>query len=66
MARYSGRRLNDLGDFDSCNDLEEARYLLIHHERFLNIMLGLCVPASCGVEDLEELMFGGGDGGEEN
>ena len=52
MALYSGKWLNDLGDYTSCSHLSIARYALLflrYEGPFLGV--GLCGPTECTVED---------------
>lgn len=57
MAAYSGKGINDLGDYFSCCDLEGARYAVF------SVILGgssvyltLCGPESCTAEDYMGLL----------
>jgi len=57
MAAYSGKGLNDLGDYFSCCDLEGARYAVF------SVLLGgssvyltLCGPQSCTADDYLEIL----------
>ncbi|OMJ69419.1 hypothetical protein SteCoe_32871 [Stentor coeruleus] len=52
MLYYSGRDINDLGKYEECNDLENARYiLLIAKVGPIVITFGICGPKSCEAED---------------
>lgn len=52
MLYYTGRDINDLGQYDECNDLENARYvLLIAKVGPIIITFGICGPKSCEAED---------------
>ena len=55
MIYYSGRDVNDLGQFHECNDLKNARYRLVMIKTTLtNLALGICGPKSCSSKFYEE------------
>lgn len=49
VSRYSGKNLNDLGDYNSCVSLNKNLYYLIsiHDTSQLAKRIGLCLPTSC-------------------
>ena len=49
-ALYTGKKLNDLGDYRSCKNTSESRYLLAN---ILTYRLGLCLPKQCTVQLME-------------
>ena len=56
MIYYSGRDINDLGQFKSCNKLGNANYnLMITHANPINLMLGFCGPSICQPQDYKVL-----------
>ena len=56
MLYNSGRDINDLGLYESCNNLDNARYnLMITHYSPVNLVLGLCAPIACETDDLQAL-----------
>lgn len=58
---YSGKDLNDLGHWSSCNRLKSSRYLIANLNLLpLQTKIGLCVPKECSAKDIKELISGGG------
>jgi peptidoglycan/LPS O-acetylase OafA/YrhL len=56
MVQYSGITVNNLGNFDSCNEIDSARYVLfVHKNRNPRILQTLCGPISCSEEDYRAL-----------
>ena len=54
MIYYSGKSLNDMGNYSACNSLEHARYVLVDMSeqfRFTNV-IGLCLPAICDEDEI--------------
>ena len=52
MFYYSGHDLNSLGQYHECNNLPDAKYMLIMINVNLgNFALGICGPQSCDPED---------------
>ena len=48
LLLYSGKGINDLGSYEKCSDLNNARYMLmITSENFKNSVIGLCGPSFC-------------------
>ena len=56
MLTYSGLKLNDLGDYNQCNDLPFARYVLL--EVSGNAGFAFCLPKVCSKEDIAEILSG--------
>lgn len=48
---YSGLSLNNLGDYDSCKNLEYAKYALLWYNTFPKEVIGLCGPDICTKND---------------
>ena len=52
MAYYSGRDLNDLGRYESCNQDPDTRYVTFWLQgASIGIYLGICGPESCSQAD---------------
>jgi hypothetical protein len=52
MTLYSGRDLNDLGRFGSCNSLDFTRYIALSVTGLpVGIFFGICGPIECDEED---------------
>lgn len=51
MASYSGKGLNDLGDYNKCANLDYADYILIRIFPRAPIFIGLCSSKNCTVSD---------------
>jgi peptidoglycan/LPS O-acetylase OafA/YrhL len=51
MASFSGFELNQLGDFDSCNQIAIASYTLLVHSHYPKIIQSFCGPIECTEED---------------
>lgn len=56
MCRYSGRSLNDLGFYHECEDIDNANYMIFSIQDYPPIVLGLCLPNDCTVDDLWEVI----------
>eukprot|EP01114_Cavostelium_apophysatum_P007529 TRINITY_DN1963_c0_g2_i1.p1 TRINITY_DN1963_c0_g2~~TRINITY_DN1963_c0_g2_i1.p1 ORF type:complete len:686 (-),score=138.42 TRINITY_DN1963_c0_g2_i1:47-2104(-) len=60
MGVFSGTGLNDIGMYDSCQNLTNAHYCLLQYIPIagsnLNFSTGLCVPIECGNADLLGLL----------
>mmetsp|Transcript_23891 Transcript_23891/g.26509 ORF Transcript_23891/g.26509 Transcript_23891/m.26509 type:complete len:315 (+) Transcript_23891:73-1017(+) len=55
----SGKGLNDLGDYDSCNLNPELKYALISLQAGPALVnLGICIPKACQASDLQILVDG--------
>mmetsp|Transcript_11638 Transcript_11638/g.17064 ORF Transcript_11638/g.17064 Transcript_11638/m.17064 type:complete len:681 (+) Transcript_11638:438-2480(+) len=54
MASYSGFRLNDLGDFISCNNLEGASYATLAFTPLT--LLTICGPSICTAQDYQMMV----------
>ena len=52
MYYYSGIDVNNLGNFDSCNDIEESRYVVEYY--LPTVVRTLCGPKICTAEDYSE------------
>jgi hypothetical protein len=57
MAFYSGFTINNLGNFDSCNKISIARYVVLTYQRPLPIVQTLCGPIVCTKEDYVNSTF---------
>ena len=52
MASYSGKAVNDLGDYYSCCNMKEAEYALFSLTvSYTQVGLGFCGPQNCTTED---------------
>ena len=51
MLLYSGITVNNLGNFDSCNNLESAKYILFLYNRTPLAVQAFCGPKTCDIED---------------
>ena len=49
LTDATGHRTNDFGNFDSCRALGDAQHCVVIAD---DILLGVCVPSSCGTGDL--------------
>ncbi|CAG9332898.1 unnamed protein product [Blepharisma stoltei] len=58
MFLYSGFSLNNLGQYDACNDMEGTKYLLIMIYPFPVMGMALCGPEVCTIEDYEKMLNG--------
>jgi peptidoglycan/LPS O-acetylase OafA/YrhL len=47
---YSGIFFNNLGDYNSCNNLEGAKYVVLGYSHFPDIVATLCGPSICTEE----------------
>ena len=54
MYMYSGISINNLGNYDSCNDLDEAMYVLEYYSASPVVILSLCGPKVCTETDYLE------------
>ena len=59
MTYYSGKDFNELGNFQGCRDLDIAQYVLIDFSSVTRhkTQIGLCLPAVCSKDDIEDLIF---------
>jgi peptidoglycan/LPS O-acetylase OafA/YrhL len=51
MAQYSGRKLNDLGDYSNCAKLDYTDYILVQPVPGLMAFFAFCGPKNCTEED---------------
>lgn len=59
MAQYSGKSIDDLGDYFACGDLEGAEYALIQIAAGMaQIGIGICGPQSCTIEEYYAMLEG--------
>lgn len=58
MFFYSGKSLNDLGRYEDCNLLSEAKYTIFELSRQPWVVLSFCGPSSCSKEDYYSLASG--------
>lgn len=56
MAQYTGRKLNDLGDYKSCITLDYAEYILIRLDPEISLFFAICSPKNCTLEDYQEII----------
>lgn len=56
MASYSGLRINDLGDFINCNNLDNAEYALVQLAG--TAYLSICGPQVCTKDDYTTILLG--------
>jgi hypothetical protein len=54
MVNYSGKGVNDLGHYESCRDMENAKYMLISPAPVIHF--ALCVPVDCNEGDIREIL----------
>ena len=55
LIYYSGRDLNDLGNYHDCLELPKTKYfLLMFKVGTVGLSLGLCAPDACNEQDVEE------------
>jgi peptidoglycan/LPS O-acetylase OafA/YrhL len=55
MVYYSGRDINDLGQYHECNALPDARYVLVMvTTNLIEFILGICGPSVCAPKDYED------------
>jgi hypothetical protein len=53
MLSYSGKGINDMGDYNGCQYLtDNTNYVLI--ELAANVYIALCLPEQCGKEQIED------------
>ncbi|CAG9323409.1 unnamed protein product [Blepharisma stoltei] len=55
MFMYSGFTINNLGQYDSCNDLSYAKYVLIELSPQPALLLALCGPKICNEADYQNI-----------
>jgi peptidoglycan/LPS O-acetylase OafA/YrhL len=58
MTEYSGRGLNDLGLYHPCNEVKGANYVIFEFSYSPALVVGLCLPENCTVEDYWTLLEG--------
>ncbi|CAG9332897.1 unnamed protein product [Blepharisma stoltei] len=56
MFLYSGFMINDLGQYDPCNDLSISKYTLIVLFPYPSMLIALCGPKVCTAEDYQQLL----------
>ena len=58
MVYYSGKFINQFGNYYGCNQLSDARYVFINFTKLTIVQtgIGLCLPASCSKSDIESFM----------
>lgn len=57
MLQMSGIMLNNLGNFHSCNSINDTKYVLLIHGFSPLVVQSLCGPAICSEEDYKSLDF---------
>ena len=62
VAYFSGKFLNDLGDYEACTKSSNSQYALAilsmaeaNSQLPLEFAIGLCVPSACNATDLNPL-----------
>jgi hypothetical protein len=59
MVYYSGKDINDLGNYKGCNDLHDANYIILDFMKSgAPIFLSFCLPASCSQIEIEDFFVG--------
>ena len=58
MVLYSGRSLNDLGLYFSCTELSGAKYVIFELNAGPALLLGLCLPDTCSIDDYWSIISG--------
>lgn len=58
MFQYSGFTINDLGNYNGCNDIDIARYTVIEINESPRIVQTVCGPISCSKEDYYNTSMG--------
>lgn len=56
FKQYSGKDMNDLGNYDACNRVPKMHYSLLVasiSKPHINFYMGLCLPVSCDEEALD-------------
>lgn len=56
MAQSSGWKLNDLGSYDRCADLESADYILVQLMPYTPAYVSICGSKNCTVSDYEIIL----------
>ena len=54
MYQYSGFGINSLGNFESCKEIDEAKYVLEIYSNVPLVLVALCGPKSCSESDYYE------------
>lgn len=54
MFIYSGFNFNNLGNFDSCNQIDEAKFVVEVFNSFPPVVIALCGPKVCTAPDYSE------------
>lgn len=54
----TGKGINDLGDYDACNQKSELKHatLKITDGAMINLYIGACIPAACTKEETDAFM----------
>jgi hypothetical protein len=47
MFYYSGHDINDLENYNKCNDIHQAKYILIQLVKSPGVFIGFCGPEVC-------------------
>lgn len=56
QLRYSGKGLNDLGQWSTCNRLNGSRYLIVDFDlSSIQTQIGVCVPKECTESEIKEV-----------
>ena len=55
MVYFSGKDINDLGNYYGCNNLEGANYVLVDFMKTVGVpmCIGWCLPEQCSQSDIE-------------
>ena len=59
MVLYSGRGLNDLGLYFPCQELSDAKYVIFEIIDTPAVVLALCLPSTCSIDDYWSIINGG-------
>lgn len=57
MAQFTGRKLNDLGDYKACSSLDYAEYILISLDPEISLYFAICSPKNCTMADYQEIIY---------
>ena len=57
MLQYSGLKLNNLGNYDSCNSLSYSKYVIIGYNAIPIILQTFCGPSICTEEDYYQASY---------
>ena len=58
MVRYSGKSINDLGLYYECLEVSEAKYVIFQINESPALVVGLCLPSICTIENYWNVVHG--------